>query len=286
MSTYLSRVGALTKISTFTTTPNELNIVSLRSDIEHLISEEQHFLGKVKETDEILERNELPARVKFLQVVGPDSIVPLRTHFTIKSSIKNLGDATVEEINVESSSPLPVEQASVAEKSLNKGEEMTAQFQFEATKTGNATVNLSLNSTNGGTDTEKLPVEIADKVEFIGKAIELVRQVIEIIDGSKKVDGGQERSLLAKLDSAMESLERAEGYATTQKEKQANNKLNTASKQLGAFLNQIDAMTKEKGNKKKNERSKVGGSVIQSSVGLTEAAIDRISDGRDAEIKG
>lgn len=73
--------------------------------------------------------------------------------------------------------------------------------------------------------------------------------------------------VLAKLNAAASSLAKAEDHIDRSKLKQANNMLPTASRQLGAFINAVEAGENGNGNRKLPESRRVA---------FVEAASDTI----------
>lgn len=83
----------------------------------------------------------------------------------------------------------------------------------------------------------------ADEADEFTATVSLEDHGIGLIDETSEIAGGFERSLLQKLDAADSSLQRVRRFVDKEREKQANNQLNTASQQIGALLNAFDAQS-------------------------------------------
>lgn len=145
---------------------------------------------------------------------------------------------------------------------------------------GISSLRFSVQSDGAGGDEAKIPVEVNGKGEFARTALRLVRALIQRIERTKQLSGGREQSLLSKLDGTTESLERAIDFVESGRAKQANNQLNVASRKLGAFFNQFEALTRNRGKKKLELDEAVEKTIVE----LIETAINRISDARRAEL--
>lgn len=91
-------------------------------------------------------------------------------------------------------------------------------------------------------------VEVVDKGGFVERAQRQIEQLRTRVRERDPPSGGQQRQLVAKLDAALDCLEKAERHVDEGASKTANNMLNAASKQLGGFINAVEADGKGRGN--------------------------------------
>lgn len=106
--------------------------------------------------------------------------------------------------------------------------------------------------------------------------IDIVERLREQILTNEDIEGGWENSLISQLDAAVDGLERALVEIEDERAKQANNALNAATRQLGAFLNSFDA--------RRNDRDPVDDGRAFSIRTGAEGAIENAAKAKDADI--
>lgn len=232
----------------------------------------------------------LPAMPRLVSTSASADPVPLSTTVELTLVVANVGDEPATGLTLSATGDgLSVIQG---ERSfdLDAGERRTVTFDAEATETGDATATLELSTEEDVIATDRLDVSVLDKVGYLDRAdrqLEQLRTRIEETSLSK----GRRRSLLAKVDAAEDSVDRARDEATDGREKQTNNQINTATKQLGALVNALEARRNgggERGKKGNGNRGNgVSGLGERQRVGLvaaTEELVDVLATARSAAL--
>lgn len=274
-SVELARGALLAVGSMYVVEPEEIPATEVRQVIEQL----QEFNSELKEQSDdvrqVLTSLDVPASL--VVSASPDEGPYLKGQkTTISLTIKNVGTEPATAVSLEVDS-----QASATPKKVNLGDlkpedEITEPVTIQFKKAQQTTVSFEITSESGGDSEEELSFTVADKKALAEGALDIVAAVRDRIRDNESITGGQENSLVSQLEAAKKSLQRTLEEINDDRSQQANNALNTATRQLGAFLNHFDA--------RQNGRWSVEDSNVFSITTQVEGAIENAAKAKDAEI--
>lgn len=235
------RSGFTGTAGTYETNPAVVDTATVRKRADDLGGREQRFVNREKTVQEVLDTVETPGALAVVSLTAFTEPVPFETTQTINSTIQNVGDTDIQEVTITGSSPLLSSSVTKSVGTIAGGEEVDFSFDIEATATGDTSVTVRATATNAGSTSRDRGFEVRAKRGFATDAADRIRSVRNRIKENDAVSGGRQRSLVEKLNEAIDSVERAIAAAADGDEKQANNALNTAIEQLRAFLNEFTA---------------------------------------------
>lgn len=277
----LNRLGASLSIGVLVPNPGAGD-QDLRAHVSEMRKQEEAVAEAADAAAPSLDDATLPATTRLVSVNASADPVPLSETLELTVVVANVGDEAATGLALSASGDgLAVDRGSRSF-DLGAGERRTVTFDAEATETGDATVAFELSTDEGVLASDRLDVEVLDKVGYLDRATQRLEQLqTRITDAG--LSKGQRRSLLAKVDAATESLGRARDEAADGRGKQANNQINAATKQLGALVNALEARKNGGKNKGGNggrtdldERERVG------LVATTEELVELLATARSA----
>lgn len=122
--------------------------------IEELVDAEDRLEEQTASAQEVIDRSDIPPSVRIrIDSVGQRSF-PVEGETTVQISVKNVGEAVAEaiEVQVDSTDGLTTETDSRTIGSLGASEENEFTIQVVGTETGGHSIDLQLDSENAGTD--------------------------------------------------------------------------------------------------------------------------------------
>lgn len=156
-----------------------------------------------------------------------------------------MGNEPIEGVLVESPTDLAASPSAVTIGSLAAGETATATFTLPTDEPGQYRALFTVDTDDGGSDRRDISYEVRDIGGFSDLGCTMIEEMIDALEESDAVTGGRQRSLTAKLEAACDSLDRASSFEEDGRGRPAENQLDTATRQLGAFLNQLEAVGAE-----------------------------------------
>lgn len=275
-STDITRSMLLTGAAIYLTDPEQGEREQLLEMASTLRSQEAEFVQLDREVKPLLADAELPGWAEVVSIGHPEEPHLKGSPFSITVTVGNVGDTKTEGGAVFHDSDAAVTPSSRSFDTLAEGATAELEFEVAADESGDEVATFGFDEREDRTD-QRTAFEILGKTDLVDSAEDILASLESRIDEAPEITGGVERSLLKKLDAAASSLQRARRFANEGREKQANSMLDTASQQLGAFLNALVGRA-SRGNRglptvleRRIERQ-------------ASAAIDNIAAARDAAV--
>lgn len=227
------------------------------------------------DVEQVLATTNVPASL--VLSTSPDGGPYLKgQNFTTSLTVENVGTepATAVSVEVNSRASSEPEQINIGE--LEAGNKITESVIIQFEKARETTVSFEVTDEDGITAEKKLSFTVNDKERMSEGALEIVAAVRNYIKGSESITGRWENSLVSQLMAAEESFQRALDETEDDRSRQANNALNTATRQLGAFLNHFEA--------RQNGGRSLEDSKAFSVMTRIEGAIENAVSAKEAEI--
>lgn len=249
-----------------------------RSELFEMISElrelEEEYLETERKVEPLLANASLSGQAEIVDVDLANHPHLKGSPFPITVTVKNIGDDKTENRSVVHESDANITPSSQSFKPLSAEATTKLRFEVVADETGDFSATFSFKDGENHTD-QRIAFEVLGKTDLIDNTDEILESLQIRIKETAEITGGFEKSLLKKLGAAEASLQRARQLVTEGREKQADNQLNTTSRQLGAFLNSFEGQA-TKGNRDPSN------TLIRYINQQTEAAIDIVVAAKDA----
>lgn len=285
LGTQFGRSGFIATAGAYETAPAEVDTPVLGDRANELAEREQQFVDREASAQEVLETVEVPAALAVMSVISFREPIPLGVTQTINAVVKNVGDIPAEDVTITASGSIFPSPVSESVRTLSSGETIEFSTDVEMTEPGDAEMTVNATAAEADGDNRSQTFEVLGKRGFATAAMDRIRFIRSRIEENDAISRGRQQSLVTKLDAAIDSIERAVDAAAEGNEKRANNALNTAMKQLGAFLNEFGDSKGEKARKGQggpgsNLSEDFRGSVIRS----VENVIDTLNTSKTAII--
>lgn len=272
----LNRAGALVALRSALAYPERTD-EDPAALVETLLERERTVAAAGEAAADRLAEVSLPALPVVVSVSTPEGPVGKGSTADVSATVLNAGDepATGLSATVEVPDGLAVVDGATVANELAPRESTTVTATLRAEAAGDHVVTVEVTGDPDRDAVETDQVEVLAKggfVDRVGRQLDLLRSRVE---EASPPSGGQQRQLLAKLDAAADSVERAEDHVERGQAKQANDALTAASRQVGAFVNAVEATGG--GNRLPEDRR----------VAFAEAAadvVDLLAAARDAAI--
>lgn len=278
----MSRGSFLTSGAAYVTNPaaagDPAELVDAASGLR---DEEQQLAEQSATARSVLDDASLPASLEVVETDSPKGPHLKGQPFTVLVGLSNVGDEPAAGVTGEVTTDVAVSPTDVTVGSLGGGETATLEFEVAAETAGQVTLRLRFHSDDAGSASEVLRFEVVDKATMISHAAGSLDDLVTFLQGAD-LPKGLRNALLKKVRAARGSVDRAESMLSAGKVKQANDQLGTASKQLGALLNQLDADGLAGGNGK-GDGASLPSDVRRTVESAAEAAIDQVTLARRAE---
>lgn len=250
----LNRLGASLSVGVLVPNPGAGD-QDLRAHVSEMRKQEEAVAEAAEAAAPSLDDVSLPAMPRLVSVSASADPVPLSETVELTLGVANVGDEAANGLTLSATGDGLTVTRGDRSLDLGAGARRTVTFDAEATETGDATVTFELSAGEDVLATDRLDVEVLDKVGYLDRAERRLEQLRTRI-AETGLSKGRRRSLTAKVDAASDSLGRARDEAADGREKQANNQLNAATKQLGALVNALEA--RKSGGKGKASEGKGG----------------------------
>lgn len=219
---------------------------------------------------------EVPGKLEVIGVERPNPPHLKGSPFPVTVTVENVGDDQTEDGTVIWEGDADITPASKSFEPLSARASVDLDFEVAADEAATFVVSFGFKDRDDHTD-QRIEFEVLGKEDLIDSSDDILESLRSRIEKSSEIRGGFERSLLKKLEAAADSLQRAKEFAAEGRDKQANNVLDTATKQLGAFLNAFDSQA-SKGNRK------LPAALARRIRQQAESAIDNAATAKDAAI--
>ncbi|QSG01608.1 CARDB domain-containing protein [Natranaeroarchaeum sulfidigenes] len=274
-SVELTRGALLTAGSMYVADPDEVPATEVIKAIDQL----REFNGALNEqsndVEQVLTAMDVPASL--VVSTSTDGGPYLKGQkVTVSLTIENAGNEPATSVFVKADSQASPEPEQFDIGNLEAGNEITEPVTIQFEKAQETTVVFEVTDEDGANAEEELLFTVNDKKALAEGALEIVATVRDQIRDDDSITGGLENSLVSQLEASENSLQRALDEIKDKHSRQANNALNTATQQLGAFLNNFEA--------RQNGRSSLKDSKAFSITTRIEGAIENAANAKKAEI--
>lgn len=193
----------------------------------------------------------------------------------IECTVVNVGDETVENIDVMFDVPkgISVESSTVRIEQL--ADEQTVSTTLTGTNEGEYEIEVTAESDTNDAFAGTV-LEVLNKLSAVERAFPVFSSIEERLTNID-ISNPDERSLEKKITNAERATDRAKGFTEQEQADEANEQLTTAINIIGAFLNEIDAIRNQ-------PNSGLEGRDAAFLRTRAEELIDRLSLARDASI--
>lgn len=275
----LNRVGALLAVQTSLTYPRETE--EDPSELVTTLETRERALSKATTAvEDQLTGISLPALLFLRAVETPTLPIGKGATTDVTATVLNVGDRTATGVSaaVSVDAGLTVINGPDGLDDIEAGGSTTFSVALRADAAGEHTVTVEVTGDPERGAIESGQLEALSKGGFIERAAQQVDQLRTRVDEASPPSGGHERQLLAKLDAAADSLAAAAEHVEEDEPEAANHRLNTARRQIGAFINALEADRSSKNNDRVPKRLRIGLKVA------AEDTIELLSRAREAGI--
>ena len=252
-----NRAGALAGLGVGL--PNESADVDLLEFISELKLRERDRVDAREAAASVVSEATIQPLPRVYDVDDPEGPVAVDSPVDLIVRLGNAGDVNISDVTLSISPPDSINVVSGLPDSvdLDAGESKISTLSVTPSSSGEFSIDISI-ETGDGLFTKRAQLEALDTGGFIDRAdsrlIELRGRIIDSDTGS-----GAKRRLLSSVDAARKSLGRARRALKQGKDEQAEDHLKTATKQLGALLNKLEAADSNDGDQGNGNSSRNSG---------------------------
>ena len=210
-STNLARTGILAGGKMYLIDPYNTDEKDIVNGVEQLIDHEVKLQEQEGLARKILTEADVPATISILRVSDPAQQPIVGDPITLDVVIKNVGEETASNVEVTCEAPLEVEPTSETLGDLAPGAERTIRFEFVGDE-GDHDVQFTVDSDNAGSDFKDTALSIVETRSSIELATGTIAEIRELITTNESLSDGWTTALLASLDSATASIDKALEY--------------------------------------------------------------------------
>lgn len=236
-----SRMMALIAARGYLTNPVEEGKDELLDNLSQMQDYEETAEGLLDNAESLVSEVTVPPKVENVALDGPEVNVPKSEVVVVEAEVENVGDESAVDITIEQESSLNLTPSSLTEGDLAGGNATTVEFSGTATTSGTYTVRVTADAGNSRPATDEIDLVVIDKSEAARASRSLLEELRTIIEESSDITRGLETSLLELVSNAERHVDRALTHIESNDPEAADNHLRVAIKQLGAFLNRLDA---------------------------------------------
>lgn len=275
----MNRAGALIAVRTSLAYPEKTDEDPVEL-IETLEERERSVADATAAVSDELASVSLPALPFVVEISTPELPVGKGSTTDVTATVRNVGDETATGLSstVRVDDGVSVADGPEGSDEISPGESTEVLVTLRAEAAGDYTVTFEVGGDpeRDGVETDQL--EVLAKGGFIDRTERQVDQLRTRVEEASPPSGGQQRQLLAKLDGASDSLEQAEHHVDGSEPKEANNMLTRASRQLGAFINAVEADGQGNGQNEMPESRRIA------FIEAARDSIELLSEARNAGI--
>lgn len=238
----MNRAGALIAVKTSLAYPEETDEDILKL-IEALEERERSVAAATETVSDELATVTLPAFPFVLKTSTPEVPVGKGSSTDVSATVLNVGDEAVTGLSstVQISDGLSVIDGPSVSDEIAPDESTEVLTTLRAESAGDYTVTIEVAGDSGRDGVQTAQLEVFTKGSFVDRIRRQVDQLRTRVAEATPPSGGQQRELISKLDAVLERLQKAEHHIERSEPKKANNMLNAASRQLGGFINDLEA---------------------------------------------
>lgn len=256
----LYRASVLGGVSFFFIDPTEASNSEVTSEMSKAIEVEKSFQGQLDELESELDSADVPPDLNIVATELSDTSVFLGDSTSVEVTVQNIGSDEASDVMLEvTGSDVSVSPASQSLGDIGAAGTVTTSVTVSSDSQGVNEVEITATSSNAGTSSKTARVPFTTIIEVLENRVGSLEELEEAVSSSV-LSGDVKDGLIDKLDAAIESIERAisslesSGRGGPPPERS----LNAAINQLGAYLNQIDAVS-DKISRAYEWRLRVGG---------------------------
>lgn len=240
-TTDIERATVLGSVAAYLIDPREHDRSTVREQLSQLGESEVGLQEHASAVEDLLADRTIPGWISLVYSDDPPELVPEGAAAEVTHEVRNVGDETVEGVSVEAPDDLAATPEARAVGTVEPGQTVSVSFALPTDAPGRYRGLFTVETDGGGSDRREVGYEVLDVGEAAELGCSLTDEMAAEIEDSDAIAGGREESLTAKLDAACDSFERAESFAADGRSQPARNQLDTATQQMGAFLNQLAA---------------------------------------------
>jgi hypothetical protein len=244
--TNAARAGLLAGGDILLFDPETADSSELASGVPDLREQEITLSDSMATASSVISDLDLPARVAILSATPETRNPVLGSTVGVDITVANVGDTSADDVSLSAESSLPVSPSETNIGSVAAEETETVSVDVTANEAGEHEVTFTVESANAGTESASTTVNVLTKADLLSAAIDLIDELIERFRDVSSLPGNKERSFIAKLQNVRKKIERAQRAIGRGKQKQADNALNAAINQMGAFLNELDTVKNDR----------------------------------------
>lgn len=273
-----TRGAVLSSTTLYLAAPDDSGKSDVLDTLSESRSREVDLESALSEVESLLSGVTVPGRLEFVRTIAPDAQVPKEETVTVGVDAENVGDEPIEGTTVTQESPLSLAPQSESTDELAGGESVRVSFEGPADVSGQNVVEFEATGDVSHQVLAEVDVSVLDKQSATEDGGDLLTELISLVDDSKAVTGGLERSLLKLLATADRSVDRALALVEKDDGDGADRKLETAIRKMGAILNRLAATSRG------GSGDNVPNSLVQKLQKTAESVINRLTLAKQAAI--
>ncbi|WP_411967483.1 CARDB domain-containing protein [Haloferax sp. YSSS75] len=246
LTTELSRMSVLGSVSLFLLNPTAAPASSVTSNLSTAVSREDDLQQEIETTSPELQGLVVPPTLKLVTTDVSNPAVFVGDSTSVSITVQNVGSSSAADVTAQSeSNDLTVDPSTQSVGVIDSESSESITMSASSDSPGTHKLEFEVSSSNAGNVSGNIEVSFTTPVEVLDfQRDELVALEGDVSDASPP--GGAERGLIDKLAAAQDSISRAiSGLESSSRGGQPPTRaLNTAINQLGAYLNQVDALSK------------------------------------------
>ena len=275
--TNTARAGLLAGGDILLFDPETADSSELVDGVSDLRNQETALNDRMTAARGVISDLDLPARIAILSV-EPETRSPVfGSTVSIDVTVANIGDESAENVSLGVESSLPVSPSETTLGSVAAEETETLSVAVTADEPGEHEITFTAETANADTASVSEPITVLTKDDLLSAATDLIKELIERFRDVSSFPGNKERSFVAKLQNVQKKIDRSQRAIGRGKQKQADNALNAAINQMGAFLNELDTV---------KEKRAPSEAFVWSVEQSADAVIDQLARAREARIAG
>lgn len=280
-----SRMMALMAATVHVTNPTADGKDQLLDTLSEMESREETFEELLDDAESIVSGITVPPKVEIVEIDGPEIDVPKGETVEIEVEVENVGDESAADVEVRQENPLSLTPSATDEGDLAAGSVTRVMFSGTVTSTGAHVVEVTADASNARPAVDEIDLQVVAKSTAAEQGRDILTELRTIIEENDGIAGGLETSLLNVLSNAERHVDRALKHLESGDSDAADRRLNTAIKQLGAFLNRLEAATDGDGsNRKGNGGDDISATLVQTLKRVSESAIDELALAKRADL--
>lgn len=273
--TSTARAGLLAGGDILLFDPESADSSELVSGVSDLRKQEIALNDRMTAASGTISDLDLPARIALLSAEPETRSPVIGSTVSIDVTIASIGDASAENVSLSVESSLPVSPSETSLGSIAAEETETLSVAVTADEAGEHEVTFTAETANADTASVSASITVLTKDDLLSAATDLLEELIERFENVSSLPGNKERSFVAKLQNVQKKIDRAQKAIGRGKRKQADNALNTAINQMGAFLNELETV---------KDRRAPSESFVWSVEQSANAVIDQLARAREARV--